>query len=125
MYLNQKDLKEVMTIANVAGRINELERIEPYVSSGLIQKRKAELKRQLRKLIGEKENIEEQVVKIEIKTNLPEEKKEEKKKNSLTFNLKDLFKGAKLEEEEPVVRVLRGLFPEEEVVSIGKIIREL
>ena len=122
MYLNQKDLKEVMTIANVAGRINELERIEPYVSSGLIQKRKAELKRQLRKLIGEKENIEEQV---EIKTNLPEEKKEEKKKNSLTFNLKDLFKGAKLEEEEPVVMVLRGLFPEEEVVSIGKIIREL
>lgn len=125
MYLNQKDLKEVMTIANVAGRINELERIEPYVSSGLIQKRKAELKRQLRKLIGEKENTEEQVVKIEIKANLPGEKKEEKKKNSLTFNLKDLFKGVKLEEEEPVVRVLRGLFPEEEVVSIGKIIREL
>ena len=125
MYLNQKDLKEIMTIANVAGRINELERIEPYVSSGLIQKRKAELKRQLRKLVGEKENTEEQVVKIEIKANLPEEKKEEKKKNLLTFNLKDLFKGTKLEEEEPVVSVLRGLFPEEEVVSIGKIIREL
>lgn len=125
MYLNQKDLKEIVTIANVTGRINELERIEPYVSSGLIQKRKAELKRQLRKLVGEKENTEEQVVKIEIKANLPEEKKEEKKKNLLTFNLKDLFKGTKLEEEEPVVRVLRGLFPEEEVVSIGKIIREL
>jgi hypothetical protein len=78
MYLNQKDLKKVMTVANLAGRINELEKIEPYVPSGAVLKRKSDLKKQLREVLGKKEDKEEQVlnIKIELPDSIEEKKRE-------------------------------------------------
>lgn len=122
MTLNQKDLKKIAKAVEITSRIKELELQSPYLPSVVVLKRKAALKKQLRELINGKEEVEEQ--KINIKIELPETEKKEK---SFSINLGNLFSGKvkETEDDEPIVRVVRGLFPEEELTSLGKFVQEL
>ena len=122
MTLTQKDLKKVAKAIEIASRIKELELQAPYLPSTVLIKRKSVLKKQLKELISGKEEKEEQVINIKIE--VPEREKEKK---SYSLNLGNLFssKVKEVEEEEPVVRIVRGLFPEGELTSLGKFVTEL
>lgn len=122
MTLNQKDLKKVAKAIELTSRIKEIELQSPYLPSVVVRERKIALKKQLKALISGKEEKEEQVINIKIE--VPEHEKEKK---SYSFNLGNLFssKVKEVEEDEPIVRVVRGLFPEGELTSIGKFINEL
>jgi len=123
MYLNQKDFKKIAQALELAGRINELERLEPWVPSSHIIKRRSTLIKELKELVDVNDK-EEKI--IEIKVELPEQK--EKKKDPFTFNLCDLFKKRVKDDDdddESVIRVIRGLIPEENRITIGKIIEKL
>jgi len=128
MRINQEDLKKVVTAVGLACRLNELERQSPHIPSGRVSDRKSYLKKQLKKVLGEDEK-DDKVINIEIV--VPEGGERSEKKTS--FSLKKLLGGnlnlhrEEDKDEEPVVRIIRGLLPEEEDFPgiFGKIVREL
>jgi hypothetical protein len=126
MTLNQKQLKKIMDVSAIAGRYDELNRLEGYVPSATISRRKSILKRQLVELLSE-DKKEEKTVNIRIE--IPEEKTEPKeKKSSLSFNLSSLLAGKYnevVEDNDEILVALRSLLPEDNRMSIGKIVKEL
>ena len=134
MTLTQKDLKNLVNVASLAGRLRELERVSPYVPSHLINKRKTEIRKKLNSLITGESEKEEVQDKIHIKIELPETELKRERKSLYKFNLRDLFSGKKspdfnddndYDDDRVITRVVRGFFPEEEIGAIGKIITEL
>lgn len=125
--LNQKQLKKVMDFSSIAGRLDELKRLEGYVPSSTISRRKNILKKQLAEMIGKEETKEESTVNIRIE--IPEEKKVEKKEKSFSLNLKNLLSGnfKELEEEDDndVLVAIKSLLPKEDREVIGKVVKEL
>lgn len=125
--LNQKQLKKVMDFSSIAGRLDELKRLEGYVPSSTISRRKNILKKQLAEMIGKEETKEESTVNIRIE--LPEEKKVEKKEKTFSLNLKNLLSGnfKELEEEDDndVLVAIKSLLPKEDREVIGKVVKEL
>jgi hypothetical protein len=121
MELTQKDFKKCLAAATLVGRIKELDRIEPYISSDVALRRRANLKKELKELVTGKEEKEEQKT-VHISVEIPEGKKEK----SFKLNLGDIFRGKyKDDNDEPVVRVIKGLWPEEDFKVCGKVISEL
>jgi len=127
MEIKTNDLKKVVKVANLAGRLSELEGFKGYVGSERIARRRSILKSQLRELLGEeKEKSEEQVVNIKI--NLPAEEVKPEKKKSATFSLGNLLKGKfnfDEEEDDELVHVISSILPEEDFLSVRKIVKEL
>ena len=125
--LNQKQLKKVMDFSSIAGRLDELKRLEGYVPSSTIFRRKNILKKQLAEMIGKEETKEESAVHIRIE--LPEEKKVEKKEKSFSLNLKNLlsgnFKEIEEEDDNDVLVAIKSLLPKEDREVIGKVVKEL
>lgn len=125
MELSKKDFQKLLQAAILAGRLNELDRIKGFVPSVEVSKRRSILKNQLRELTGEKKEKEEEAT-ININIEIPggEVKKDKK---SLKFSLKDLLSPKKEDEDydDDVVKVIRGLWPEEDFKLVGKIITEL
>lgn len=120
MNLTQKDLKKVVKAVELAARIDELDHLAPYVSSDVRLRRKSKLKDQLKELTGEKKEKEEPTININIE--IPE--KAEKKEKSYKFNLKNLFSKEEKEDDDVVLRIVRGILPEE-VRTIGKLVEEM
>jgi uncharacterized alpha/beta hydrolase family protein len=125
--LNQKELKKVLTLTALAGRLDELNRLEGYVPSAVISRRKSLLKSQVKELTNEKKK-EEETVHIQINVT-GEEPKVEKKEKSFSLNLKNIlsgnFKEVKEEEDDDILVTIKNLLPAEQQTVIGKIVREL
>lgn len=129
MTLNQKQFKNAMKIVAAAARIDELNRLEGYVPSSTISRRKNALKKQVEEILG-KEKKEE--TEINIRIELPEEKVQ-KKENSVKFSLKNLLGGAKelsLTEDDDdssdeLIAVVKGILPVEQRGILGKVVTEL
>ena len=126
--LNQKQLKKVMDLSSIAGRLDELNRLEGYVPSSTISRRKNILKKQLAEMTDKKDEKDETSINIRIE--LPDESpKVEKKEKSFSLNLKKLlsgdFKGIEDEEEENVLVAIKSLLPKEDREVFGKVVREL
>jgi hypothetical protein len=130
MTLNQKQLKNLVELAATAGRLNELNRLEGYVPSAIISRRKSLLKKQLRELVGKEEKKEEQqTVKISINVPSVEETKVEPKEKSLLSTLKELLSGKpekKDDDDDNIVVILESLLPKAyEKAVIGKVVTEI
>ena len=125
--LNQKQLKKVMDFSSIAGRLDELKRLEGYVPSSTISRRKNILKKQLAEMIGKEETKEESTVNIRIE--IPEEKKVEKKEKSFSLNLKNLlsgnFKEIEEEDDNDVLVAIKSILPKEDREVFGTIVKEL
>lgn len=78
--INQKGLDKIVQIASLAGRYNELQRLEGQVPSSLITRRKTIIKSQLQELLKDKEEEKETTmnIRIEIPTETEKSKKEAK-----------------------------------------------
>ena len=126
--LNQKQLKRLIDLAAVAGRLDELNRIEGHVPSAFISRRKGILKRQLVDGIDEEKSQDEQTINIRIEVPT-EEKRVAKKEKSLAINLKNILSGnfGKVEEDDDddTFVVLSKLLPAEHRSVMGKIVKEL
>jgi len=116
-----------MDVSAIAGRLDELNRLEGYVPSATISRRKSILKKQLANILGKEESQEEKAVHIRIE--IPEEEKVEKKEKSFTLNLKKLLSGKFNEIEEndddEILVAIKNLLPKEDREVYGKIVREL
>ena len=125
--LNQKQLKKVMDFSSIAGRLDELKRLEGYVPSSTISRRKNILKKQLAEMMGKEETKEESTVNIRIE--IPEEKKVEKKEKSFSLNLKNLlsgnFKEIEEEDDNDVLVAIKSILPKEDREVFGTIVKEL
>jgi hypothetical protein len=125
--LNQKQLKKVMDFSSIAGRLDELKRLEGYVPSSTISRRKNILKKQLAEMMGKEETKEESTVNIRIE--IPEEKKVEKKEKSFSLNLKNLlsgnFKEIEEEDDNDVLVAIKSILPKEDREVLGTIVKEL
>ena len=125
--LNQKQLKKVMDFSSIAGRLDELKRLEGYVPSSTISRRKNILKKQLAEMIGKEETKEESTVSIRIE--IPEEKKVEKKEKNFSLNLKNLlsgnFKEIEEEDDNDVLVAIKSILPKEDREVLGTIVKEL
>lgn len=123
--LNQKQFQNALKASAIAGRLDELNRLEGYVPSSTISRRRNLLKKQAETLFG-KETKEEQVLSIRIE--LPDEPKKEEKK-SFSLNLKELFTGKaftnSFDEDEEIVSVIRKIIPTEHKAIVGRIVDEL
>ena len=122
--LNQKQLKKIMSISATAGRLDELNKLEGYVPSATISRRKSMLKKQLQELIG-KEEKEEHVINIRI--DVPEERTTKKEK-SFAVSLKNILSGKfnEVEEDDDETFVsFKELLPVEARTVIGKVVKEL
>ena len=127
--LSQKELKNLIELAAIAGRLDELNRLEGYVPSASISRRKGILKGQLTKLTGKTEKRDdEQVVNIRIEVPT-EERQVTRKEKSFAVNLKNILSGrfneVETEEDDDALIVMKKLLPVEHQVVLGKIVREL
>lgn len=125
--LNQKQLKKLMDITALAARLNELKKLEGYVPSGLIAKRKGIIKAQLTKLTGKESEKEETTVRIQIE--IPEEKVVSKKEKSFGDTIKNLLAGkfneVKEDDEDDVLLVFKSLLPADSRPAYGKVVTEI
>jgi hypothetical protein len=122
--LNQKQWKKVKETISIAGRYDELCKLEGYVPSAVIARRKGILRKQLEKLTGkaEKTETEEQVVNIKI--NIPDTKVEKKEK-SKKFTLKSLLSSSTNNDDDEILASIDRILPGDERTIIGKIVNEL
>jgi hypothetical protein len=127
MTLNQKQLKQLVEISVTAGRLNELNRLEGYVPSATLSRRKSILKNQIRDLLGKEEKkAEEQKITINVDLSGAGETKTEKKEKSFLSTIKDLLsvKEDKDDDNDEFVAVIQQLIPESKI-TIGKVVTEL
>lgn len=127
MTLTQKQLKNVAEVSAIAGRLDELNKLEGYVPSALISRRKSILKGQLKELLGETEKKEEKTVQIHIE--IPEEGRKVKRESiNFSSTLKKLLTGNFNEvedDDDETLVVVKNLLPIESREVIGKVVREL
>lgn len=127
MTLTQKQLKNVAEVSAIAGRLDELNKLEGYVPSALISRRKSILKGQLKELLGETEKKEEKTVQIHIE--IPEEgRKVKRESTNFSSTLKKLLTGNFNEvedDDDETLVVVKNLLPIESREVIGKVVREL
>ena len=126
--LNQKQFENAAKLIAASARLSELQRLEGFVPSALISRRKEMLKKQIAKLKGETDRPADEIhIRIEVPT---EEKKAVKKEKTFSVNLGKLLSGRfnELEEDddEELLVNLKGLFPEKRNnVVLGKVVTEL
>ena len=124
--LNQKQFEKIAKLVATGARLDELNRLEGYVPSAVISRRKNILRKQVAELKGDKKEEEQTInIRIEVPT---EEKQVTKKEKSYAVTLKNILGGKFNEVEDDdneTLVVLRGLLPVEHQEVIGKIIREL
>lgn len=124
--LSQKKLKTLIGLAATAGRLDELNRLEGYVPSAVISRRKGILKKQIANAVGKKDEEERS---IQIRIEVPEEEKVTKKEKSFAVNLRNILGGnfSKVEEDDDddVLVVMKSLLPPQNSAVLGKIVTEL
>lgn len=127
MKINQKDLDKIVNIANLAGRYNELQRLDGRVASALTSRRKSIIKNQLAELLGDKKEKETEDI-INIRIEIPNEnEKSSKEKKETSFSLAKLL-GKKFEEDEgddKIVVSFGDVFDEDTRGIIKKIVTEI
>lgn len=124
--LNQKQFEKVAKLIAINARLDELNRLEGYVPSAAISRRKSILRKQVSELKGDKKE-EEQTINIRIEVPA-EEKQVTKKEKSYAVNLKNILGGKfnKVEDDDDeTLIILRNLLPVEHQEVLGKIVREL
>lgn len=126
--LNQKQLKKIMDISAIAGRLDELNKLEGYVPSATISRRKGILKKQLANLVGTEKKEEDTVINIRIDTNALEGKVA-KKEQSFATTIKNVLAGkfneVENEDDDDTLVVLKSFLPVESHSVLGKVVREL
>jgi predicted PP-loop superfamily ATPase len=132
--LSKKQLETVAETVAIAARLDELKRLEGYVPSAMINRRKDLLKRQLRELKGKDvaEKEEEQTVNIKIDLSGATDSKTVKKEKSFGKTLASILSGHSNNDDDDdddnnVFAVIKKLLPRENgvIVKGGKIITEL
>jgi hypothetical protein len=132
--LSKKQLETVAETVAIAARLDELKRLEGYVPSAMINRRKDLLKRQLRELKGKDvaEKEEEQTVNIKIDLSGVADTKTVKKEKSFGKTISDILNGRSNNDDDDdddnnVFAVVKKLLPRENgvIVKGGKIITEL
>ena len=126
--LTQKQFEKAVKKLMTAARLDEISRLEGYVPSALISKRKGILKKQLASFAGQKK---EEETSINIRIEIPEEgNRIVKKEKSFAANLKNLISGNSYninedDDDENVFSVIKSLMPKTSRQPLGKIVREL
>ena len=127
MKINQKDLDKIVNIANLAGRYNELQRLDGRVASALTSRRKSIIKNQLTELLGGKKEKETEDI-INIRIEIPNEnEKSSKETKETSFSLAKLL-GKKFDEDEgddKIVVSFGDVFDEDTRGIIKKIVTEI
>jgi len=127
--LNQKQFKDVTKLVALAARLDELNRLEGYLPSALLSRRKGILKKQVETLEGKKDDEE---TSINIRIEVPGEgTKVAKKEKSFSLNLGNLlnrkFNEIELgDDDDDVFKVVKNLLPPRRRSGIlGKVVTEL
>lgn len=132
--LSKKQFEAVVETVAIAARLDEIKRLDGYIPSAMLSRRKDLLRRQLQELKGTDaiEKEEEQVVNIKIDLSGVADTKTVKKEKSFGKTIASILNGRYNDDKDDdddnhIFAVVKNLLPRENGVILreGKVVREL
>ena len=128
--LTNKQFNKLAKVIATAARLSEVKQFEGYVPSAVTSKRKRMLRAQLGKLTDQATTKKDEETTVNIRVEIPEGGKAEKKEKSFKLNVGNLLKGrfneVEVDDDDDIMNIVKGLFPKEHNSILGgKVVTEL